>query len=726
MSAVLKWLQGRRTVGIEGGAAQVRAPLPLPPVSVNIGAKVPTFLRPPANRSPLAEADRVCALAALPRDEDGKVQRALARPGCTESLNSVQEEMLWEAAQTSGLLAFASTGSGKAWCALLLGSMMPDVEKVMIFAPSGTLANLRAEKLRLRTQLVVHPKIRLHSYETMQRPTPEGRLDYLEEQIFAEGGKPETTLLVFDEAHALKNLRTSARAMRAVRCKLKHPSLRVCALSGSMTESSILECAHLAWMALGDKAPFPAPWLYPPDLPAHADAVRVLHAWSACLDKDGEPDGADWRAFAPLWFWAHPDKTMADYGGAERRDLARKAFQHRMRTASGVVLTRSTSAKDVALVVHGLYPEAPDTVLDAMTAVDEQGTDPDGNVVPDATSAWRVKRQLAQGFYYVWDWPTDIATGRPRRDEPWLQARSQWNRHVRQQIRDRGTTGYDSALLVYSTVGRKVRHLCDTDVERAWVDFVSRACKDEHPGVVSSREKDALHAWLDAGGDETVFAAVEQALTLRKANDELLAAWLTWSARQKHKPRPPTKAIWISEYLVDAAVQWLRTQNAEGFKGVVWYDFAETGKALGRRGLPVYGAGTTPPQVATDVALSLQVHSEGKNLQAWSRMLVLCPPSSGRRWEQCLARLHRTGQKAVVVRCWVNAHVQEFREALAAARAAADYVQAQTGNEQKLLVAAYQDLKLPRVAAEKFGQTVQAGFSFQAGQNFDEWFDEIP
>lgn len=700
-------------------AAPVAAPTP--PVS----SKPPAFLRPTAGLSPLVEADRVCALPSPPREQDGVMQRILARPGCRESLNSVQEEMLLEASRSNGLLAFASTGSGKAWCALLLGSVMLDVEKVLIFAPAGTLANLRAEKLRLRTQFVVHPKIRLHSYEAMQRPTPEGCLDYLEEQVFAEGGKPETTLLVFDEAHALKNLRTSARAMRAMRCKLKHRPLRVCALSGSMTESSILECAHLSWMALGDKSPFPAPWLLDPDAPPHADAVHVLHSWAACLDKDGEPDGADWRAFAPLWSWAHPDKTMSEFIGAQRRDLARKAFQHRMRTASGVVLTRSTSAKDVALVMHGLYPEAPDVVLEAMAAVDDQGMDPDGNVVPDAAASWRIKRQLAQGFYYVWDWPIDIHTGRPRRDEPWLQARSCWNRHVRQQIRDAGATGYDSALLVYSTVGRKVKQACRTDVERAWVDFVSRACKDEHPGVVSSREKDALHAWLAAGGTSDVFDACEQTLAQRFKHDELVTAWLAWSSRQKHKPKPPTKAIWVSEYLLDAAVQWLRTQAAEGFKGIVWYDFDEVGKALGRRGLPVYGAGTTPPQVATDVALSLQVHSEGKNLQAWSRMLVLCPPSSGRRWEQLIARAHRTGQKASVVRCWVSAHVQEFKEALGAARAAADYVQAQTGNEQKLLVAAYQDLHLPKVAAEKFGQSVQAGFGFHPEKDFDDLFDEV-
>ena len=208
---------------------------------------------------------------------------------------------------------------------------------------------------------------------------------------------------------------------------------------------------------------------------------------------------------------------------------------------------------------------------------------------------------------------------------------------------------------------------------------------------------------------EEKFDQCEQHFRQACRYNDLEAAWVAWSARQKHKQRPPTKAVWLDSFFIDRVMQWVADTEAAGFKPLVWYEQEAVGQELLRRGIPMYGAGTNPnpgnaidPAFAFTCALSIRTHSEGKNLQPWSRGLVTCPPASGTRWEQLLARTHRTQQTAATVHTDVMQHVKEFKEALAAARAAADYVQSCLDNEQKLLFALLDNIHLPKVGSEKF------------------------
>jgi hypothetical protein len=85
--------------------------------------------------------------------------------------------------------------------------------------------------------------------------------------------------------------------------------------------------------------------------------------------------------------------------------------------------------------------------------------------------------------------------------------------------------------------------------------------------------------------------------------------------------------------------------------------------------------------------LSIEANREGRNLQRFSRNLVVSPPQQGDRWQQLLARTHRDGQDADEVICDVVISCAEHADAMRIALSDAQYQEDITGDHQKLLLA---------------------------------------
>lgn len=596
-------------------------------------------------------------------------------------LRPVQNKMLHACREAGGGLFFVSTGHGKSFAAILAASVMPDVDRAIIFTPASTVANLRAEyfRLRLRFKVLPMPALTIRSTEELSRARTEDDGDLLDELIMEHGGNPARTVIIFDEAHRLKNLK-SARGARVMRAILKHPEVRVVAMSGSMTTKSLHDAAHIAWYALRDGSPFPVQ--YGGAQGDHAGhRLLEMEALSACIDEDGKPTPEDWQRVSPLLTKYYPELLLTGYmtvPGPERTSMLRRAFSKLMSTTPGVVLTKESSIQNVELHLEGVRPDVPPEVQQKMHML-AMGRDPNDMPIPDDVTLWRLQKQVAQGFYYVWDWPKDH-TGKPVVDLKWRGARSQWNKTVRDEISNHARTGYDSEMLVYNSVKNTILRSCVSEEEREFVHWVSRTTRD---GL----------AWENlrapSRGDD-----IWRALRDRNRRNDAAVAWLDWSAIEKHKPEPPVKGVWISDYLLDHALEWARKQP---LPPILWYEHREVGARLAQKGVAVYGQGTEPPTKETLCALSIGVHSEGKNLQAWSNQLVICPPTSNTRWEQMLGRTYRSGQKKDIVRCYIYQHDPSFEDAINKARAAAAYVQDTSDTAQKLLFAEYSNIKLRKV-----------------------------
>tara|TARA_Y100001973_G_scaffold100394_1_gene161425 strand:- start:907 stop:1311 length:405 start_codon:yes stop_codon:yes gene_type:complete len=121
---------------------------------------------------------------------------------------------------------------------------------------------------------------------------------------------------------------------------------------------------------------------------------------------------------------------------------------------------------------------------------------------------------------------------------------------------------------------------------------------------------------------------------------------------------------------------------------LIWYQSDAIATELAARGLDTFGSGTDLESIKPrTVAASIAVHGTGSNLQQWSRAIVIEPPSSGDAWEQLLGRLHRPGQTADDVVFYVYQHTDAFSGAMRSAVERSGFIEATTGNPQKLLYA---------------------------------------
>lgn len=187
--------------------------------------------------------------------------------------------------------------------------------------------------------------------------------------------------------------------------------------------------------------------------------------------------------------------------------------------------------------------------------------------------------------------------------------------------------------------------------------------------------------WGGAGLDSPLLVA--RAAAAGKLDSDVANAWEIWAqVRDRYQPAPPTEAVWVSRFVMEAAKDWARME-----RGIVWYGSDAVGVELHKH-MPVYGAGTDAG-AATEgtIACSIRAQGTGKNLQKYARALVLEPPASGAAWEQLLSRQHRPGQAADEVSFDVMMHTAETEGAIWGAVNDAVYVQGTQGQRQKLLSA---------------------------------------
>jgi hypothetical protein len=168
---------------------------------------------------------------------------------------------------------------------------------------------------------------------------------------------------------------------------------------------------------------------------------------------------------------------------------------------------------------------------------------------------------------------------------------------------------------------------------------------------------------------------------------------LTWPAWRDVKDLvdPSSEAVWVDEFLVKDAIEWLREHL-----GIVWYEHAAFGEKLAEvSGHRFYGPGPAASEGIiqetgnVSIIASLRAHGNGKNLQAFNDCLVANVPSNGAVWEQMLGRIHRPGQPADEVNCTVYQHSESVLKAFEDARRDAQYIQQSTGSRQKLCYCVY-------------------------------------
>lgn len=564
-----------------------------------------------------AEFRRVAALERRSWTDEQKAAAAayftaeLRQPGSTAELWPAQGMALWEIARWRGAFCPIRVGGGKTLISMLAPTVLRSVRPLLVM-PASLIEAKKREAKRERIHWKIPTFLTMVSYTYL---TNERRAKFLESF--------EPDLIILDESHKAKNRSASvaSRIERYLRARqkayqellaagwspeqalAKAPIPSVVALTGTITNRSLKDYAHILNWCLGELSPAPR-------------TRNDLETWSEALD---ERKGRRNRPPGVLRSFATPD----DGSGL---DGVRKGYQRRLRESYGVVTTREGFA-DMTLRIEKHDILLPQGIADHIQNTYEQGMAPDGWLLWDKLQIWQVVRQLSQGFYYEWQ---------PRPPDEWMQKRYRWGVSVRYLAR------YNKREL-------------DTELQIARAVAAGYYDRTSIPDYGIESIGETYHDWL--------------------------------AIRDTFTPNPVP--VWLDHFLLEKAGRWLNKH-----KGVCWVGHRAVGDELSRltglaffsdQGTDASGRMIESAPGSESVIASIASSGTGRNLQQWSRGLVIDPSINGEGWEQLLARKHRPGQKAdeVVFDAWFGpeAHRQSFEQALADAR----YAESTTGLEAKLL-----------------------------------------
>lgn len=528
----------------------------------------------------------------------------MRKPGSDFRLKVKQALMLIEVVEAQGMLGFVGVGGGKTTVAPLFGKVC-DLEPVVLLVPPA-----------IKREIIEHVIPWLQTHIDFKPPHV---VSYSELSVASKGDildrlKPK--LIIADEAHNLKN-KNAARTKRFLRYFDDNPETILIALSGTIARRSIMDFHHIIQLThKGWRCPVTRSWKEAKDwsfaLDPHVQLDQQLHAGALMeLCRPGEDP--------------------------------REGFRRRLTDTEGVI---GGAAEDVgaSLIFRKRSVPVPQSVANALKVLRKEWETPGGEQVVDALDFARKAREIAQGFYYVWDWPD----GQP--DTEWMAARKEWRQAVA-AVTKLNREGLDSELLVRNAAMRE----------------------------------------LKAGATDS--DAVRLPKTMRT---DVLDAWKAW-AKVMHREEPETRAIWLDDFLVRDAIEWGRQKEITDAGGaLVWFDARAFGERAAQLGAIVCHAGNAANarllELANDrsgspfvVFASSNAHGTGKNLQRWSRSLVVAPWSGGGTWEQVIGREHRPGQEADEVITDVNAHTIELGLCIEKALEDAAFIRGVTGGEQKIL-----------------------------------------
>ncbi len=317
-------------------------------------------------------------------------------------------------------------------------------------------------------------------------------------------------------------------------------------------------------------------------------------------------------------------------------------FHEHFRGSRGVVPTPGSDC-DASIEISTWKPDTPPALAKVIYETEIAGMRPDGELL-DEMELPECLSQLALGFYYRWD---------PMPPDWWLDPRRAWYTYVR-AVLDEHLPGYDSPSQIVSALDGLQR----APAVGSWVDTL----ETKHQQILTS----------------------EVGLPPAHAEGrQLLAGWR--AVRDEFTPNPVPE--WIDRGIIAQAIQ------RAGAGCLIWTRFRAAGHELHAQGVPYYGGGTDPQAAlgSPTLALSIASHATGRNLQAWSRALVLTPMGDPNAWEQLIGRVHRAGQQADLVEVGIIESIDYHTRLLTRVRARAIATSKATGFSQKLVDATWLD-----------------------------------
>jgi len=348
------------------------------------------------------------------------------------SLWPIQAAGLREIHDVGGLFGPMAVSAGKTLITLLAPVVL-GAERPLLVVPAA---------LREQTKRFVIPQManhwRLHPHLKIVGYT---ELSLAKNAEFLIKYRPD--LIIADECHRLKNTQ-AGRTKRLVRFMREHPETKFVGLSGTVTNRSIRDYAHILRWCLGEGTPLPDSW-------------QELSQWADALDEvdpkeEPGPPGA-------LQAWAINGNV-------------RKGYRNRLTETRGVIAT-GEGELGVSLQIISRRPPVPGHVAKLIQTMVNKWVTPYGEEITEAVDLWRHVRELACGFYYRWEPPPPAE---------WLAARKAWKTYVRYTLLH-NRRNLDTELQVWNEAARAVKpppewrdwvavkDIYEINTVAEWVDF---------------------------------------------------------------------------------------------------------------------------------------------------------------------------------------------------------------------------------------------------------------
>lgn len=629
-------------------------------ISDLVKAKKPEGKLAGADPSNYSELSRILALplrGTLSKQEVEEFSRQEIRPhwfaqGFRWMENQARAILHYD--EVGGLLAPCAVGSGKTGITVAIAARAyrKGVRRVLLFVPPQVYPQLVKRDLpfwKARVDLAV-PWHFLGNRKKSERARVYGRgmdgvyvapyslLSAQDASEMLEAVAPG--LVILDEAHLVKNP-TAARTRR-LRAYLNARHPEVVALSGTITSKSVKDYHHLVKAALGPRSPLPT-------------STVLAYDWGNIIDAGAFFQYSATGPIRPLVKWAREQWPEEQFPYSQAG--FRKAFQHRLTSAPGVVATfgeRDIGSslllvnQPVAHYERALgWPE----LEEHFRVLEEEWKTPNGDEIEHAIHTFKWNLELSAGFYNQLRWPEPGERGATAeaiaRAKEHHDAQQEYARVLRRWLQDDYVPGLDTPFLV----GREMsQHGAARVGSRLYVPW--KEAKDLEFEGMPQRIPEAVRVC-----PYKVQHAVEWARKLPRGTGGIV-----WFHHQEI-------GRWATELL-----------EAAGFEAV----YCPAGRAANERILD-----TKPNQI---VVASIEAHGTGKNLQHFHQQLVLQWPRPAKTAEQLLGRLHRTGQEADEVVTATCATIEFDQVLFFACVVDALYQHQTTGVRQKLVYATYEPL----------------------------------
>lgn len=419
-------------------------------------------------------------------------QIKLGNRSCIKRFLPIQAWALYEMAVTGGLVGSIPVGAGKTLLNIM-GALALGEKKTLLLVPPGLVEQLIIDWFLIREHFKV-PSIIVSSKGKgdWRRITPGTPVLHVLPYSLMQGKNNSNWIesnspgaIIADEVDALKDL-GSARTKRLLRYfqgtdnmtpaqRAERSRTKFACWTGSITDQSILEYAHLSAFALKDKSPVP---LDP----------ETAQEWARCLDAvpNPSPPGA-------LITLCNPGENV------------RSAYRRRLSETAGFIITGTSNVKITGgeTFVRNNITERninviPDIVEEALECVrnferpDMLAGSKYNEELVEAMEQARYAQQIATGMFYRWIFPR----GEPDAlKDRWFAARKAYRKEQRYKLFE-NTEQLDSPGLLEDAARRYYGEIPLEDGKPTWRSEAWPAWRDVKDLVQPKTQAVRLHDFL--------------------------------------------------------------------------------------------------------------------------------------------------------------------------------------------------------------------------------------